>query len=135
MRIVTISRKRWLRGGKPGNKRITSEDLEKLNSQLYDPTTKTMCCLGFVARAAGYKASEIEGYASPESLCLGEKKENVKYLFLPLVSIGLGKVVDNSKICRTMMSVNDELRLKARDRESQLKRLARKIGIQFKFVA
>ena len=142
MKVINISRKRWLRGGNAGTalpKYDTvygeRERIEE-NAYLYSAANKCMCCLGFVCREARLKVDDISNVGSPGSLY--KDYATVPELLKPLVNkniSGFSSSLGDSKLCAAMIRVNDDVDITAKVRETKLKKLARKAGMIFKFVA
>ena len=78
---VTIDRSRWLRG--EGSH----------SSSLLRGSDGKMCCLGFVALAAGHSKEEIKGRQAPESMMRA--------------GIDVGFIDPLGPVCHNLMVVND----------------------------
>lgn len=124
-KTVTISRSRW---AIPGNiKKFNKEKAKKAQVgpawappatvQLYDSTSKMMCCLGFVCRAEGLKVSQIEDLGLPSDV---SEYEPPAWL---------------ATIEERAAAINDDEKLGNAKREAKLKKLfADKTPIRLKFV-
>lgn len=109
---VTIKRKYWLRNN---NQKLDIDDD-------YDSGLRIgskQCCLGFIARAHGYKARELENYAYPCNL------DNWEDRFL----VGLDRSTQ-----RTLASINDSFKSNDAQKEKQIKRILRDVGYKVVFV-
>jgi len=115
MMEVTIERSKWLRG-------------EADDSYLLRPSDNKMCCLGFVALAFGYTASDIELLYTPADLANGE-------ILMPwLVKINPEHHPRDTSLCNAIIEVNDNTVSPNKDRESILTELFKTANIDIKFV-
>jgi hypothetical protein len=108
---LKIKRKRWLRG-------VGSDD-----AYLYRSEDRKMCCLGFYARALGYPVNKIRDIQDPENC---DDKEDMDSL--------LNEYGYNNSICQNLIHVNDSPSFGDSDREVQIKKLFKKIGVDVTFV-
>lgn len=112
MKVITINRKRWLRGTGDGFLRNGSGK---------------QCCLGFVCRDFGMKARDIFDHALPDDVDEYQKK-------LPEWLWTSGSNTD----CGKAAEINDSLignKVKSeRDRESKIKEIFARNGLRAKFV-
>lgn len=115
---VTVDRRRWLRG----------ED--SVASSLFDDVNKKMCCLGFATRACGCSIDKIRNQASPACVVFdytNTKERLARFLTAKNES-------ENSGTTGRMMEINDATDISDAEREDLLKRLGKKLNIQFTFV-
>src|SRR5258707_2993915 len=119
---VTVRRRQWLRA--------TSKNEGKLYSFLLQPRSNgnKMCCLGFACRAAGLKAYQIRGETVPDGLF--EERADFPVSLQKLINRDTG----NSRTCCALMAANDNHDIGARTREARVKKLGKKVGINFRFV-
>ncbi len=103
---VVIKRRQWFRGRGPENSRLRTLDGK-------------MCCLGFDAKALGFKNEDIDMKTTPDSV----------NGYVP----GLARSGHNTRICASMMDVNDDDMLTDNQREAKLIKLAKRIGRVFVF--
>lgn len=111
----TVRRKNWLRGN--------TDTSTLLND------TGSMCCLGFLGRACGIKQKDLLFRDTPASCAdiaesypksiVKKKKDKTWYV--------------NSDICFQIMNINDKDKLSLSERESKLKTLFKKAGIEVTF--
>jgi hypothetical protein len=118
---VTVKRSRWYRGQGGSDSALLREDDRK------------MCCLGFVCRAARLPAKDIRGRGSPAEVYTEQNHLPNSLLALVDTSSGVYSVVDSID-CHKMMRINDSTDFTSRKRESELKKLGKKVGIAFTFV-
>ena len=128
---LVINRKQWLHGTKYAG--VAGVNASLLHtSWLRASSDKKQCCLGFLARAEGFLANEIEEKVSPQDLDS----------FLVLKSKYLSKLVDtngykettDNLLCEKLMQTNDKPGVKLSVREGRIKKLMREIGVAVKFV-
>ena len=110
---LVVKRSKWLRGAGPNG-----------DSYLLHPTNRRMCCLGFLARAVGYKPCEIKGTHTPAYV-----KDPSKF---PAAIVSGDD--DNTLLCDDMMDTNDSATLNDTQREYKLTRLFKKADIAITFV-
>lgn len=111
-KVFTVVRKRWYRGTTSGSKLRRSGD-------------KKQCCLGFYAISCGMQPKHITDVCSPAGI-------SNSLPVLPGVSVvGSGHI--NTIICEKMMLINDDDKIPDLIRESELRRLFRRIGVTVKF--
>lgn len=108
---VEIDRKRWYRG--------KGDDLGMLRLR-----NGKQCCLGFAARVLGCRAKEILNKFMPEYL----DRE------LTGLSKSVDGYIDNTEFSNSAAKANDDETITDKQRERQLKTLARKAGFDFQFV-
>lgn len=121
----TVYRDRWLRGnGKAGNTKMEVED-----SSLYDPTTKTMCCLGFLCRTAGILVEDLKGVAVPGSVD-AKILNSSRY---PATLNNNKKGYFNEEVLEELVSINDDTLIRDRTRERELTALFAQAGITVTF--
>jgi hypothetical protein len=119
MKNLTINRKRWGTG---------SEGKALLNVE-----SNKMCCLGFVCRAAGFKANEIRGESMPSEICNFDKLSTRASRLLPFINV---QRRNDRSITHQLASVNDsETTYKnPAKREARITALMAKLGIRVNFV-
>ncbi len=110
-KTVTIKRSKWLRG--------TGEGC------LLDDKGK-MCCLGFLAREAGFSSDEILNKQQPQELSRCILNLSV------ILSEGMDALIETN-ICVVLMSNNDDRGIGEAAREEGIKEWGQKIGVDFKF--
>ncbi len=108
---VVVKRSKWLKG-----------DVEE--SVLLNEKGK-MCCLGFLAREAGFTPKQIRKVCQPDDL-----NKQIIGLTKP---IGFDQLW-GTRTCFALMSANDSGILTDQAREKKIKSLGKKIGVTFKFV-
>lgn len=121
MREFIIDRSKWKAGGFHTKNEIGIGPTCLLNESGY------MCCLGQISRQLGWPIYMIKNYASPSDAycCIKDTKVNKKIL--------LNKE-DDSEFAIEAMKINDDSKLSNRQRESKLKSLGKKFGLDIKFV-
>lgn len=107
---LLIDRKWWVRG--PGD-----------DSYLRSPTTKRMCCLGFLGRACGYKAASITDIGFPSQVV------NTTQWTKGVIN----RKGNDTYWTQRAVSINDNERFSDQVRESKLKKHFKKIGIRLSF--
>lgn len=105
---VTVKLKTWLRG--------------RANSSLRTKS-RTMCCLGFWARAAGVPAKALTGCRTPVALV-------PSFLLKGLVTGEQARTM----VCDRMMRCNDDPDITDETRMRTLKELADELGVEMLFV-
>jgi hypothetical protein len=110
-----VERSKWLRGSPPG---VLMDDDEK------------MCCLGFYAKACGFKDEDIRNVPAPYSLVYQDKYEWKTKLLVSDPISGRG----SSEFCKDAINTNDVEGLSDSERESDLTDTFNKIGITLTFV-
>lgn len=113
---VVVKRKRWYRGRACGSKLLRSSD-------------NTMCCLGFACRQIGVPRSLILNVGSPGMIGLLTVSKRFR---IPGLTTKADKV--NTPTCRALMRRNDNVDIGDEQRESEITRLGKSIGLKFKFV-
>jgi hypothetical protein len=118
LHTVEVSRKRWLRGKTKG----------VLRNQ-----RGLQCCLGFVCRAAGWKARDLVDQGMPHSLYNRETKETVPDMLKGLI------VTDwwypaASDLADMLAEMNDDKDITDAQREARIIKHGKKAGINFVFV-
>jgi hypothetical protein len=117
VKILTISRKLWARGGEPKNTLYT----DLLN------TNGTMCCLGFAAKQlCGADYDDIRRKGQPRS---------VPRVFMEKLRWLLGvKPRSNSRDARALMVLNDKVSIDEKARENGIAAIFKKHGVRVRFV-
>jgi hypothetical protein len=116
MKQVTISRKRWCRGG-------------KTDASLKTPSGQS-CCLGFVARAYGLKTPEGSGQFSDLA-----DDQSVTCLPKSLRPTRLGSLYpySDTPLHDKLVNTNDDSVIKPAEREATIKTLLAQAGIKVIF--
>lgn len=122
---LVIKRRYWLRG---------SGEYSALKSG------NEYCCLGFFAKACGFKNKDIDRTCTPDEIYGNVETDestfkdfynnldpNFKFLINP-------KTQSDTKICLKLMEVNDKKYLSDEEREKKLTALFAKKGVEVKFV-
>lgn len=123
---VTVVRKNWSRGIRDESKPKHDQPV----NALLKPNTGMMCCMGFAAKEAGLTDRDIEyigairhlqyrGVSCPQSLLEFLKQDNGD---------------NRSSVASAIYGANDDLYCTDEDREDRLKRLGKRVGIDFTFV-
>jgi hypothetical protein len=115
---LIIKRARWLRGS-PGETRF---------SFLRHPDNDKQCCLGFYARQCGIATKAIRGIATPDNIWGDDERRKVQRLFLADTISSLNEITDD------LMAVNDDSNITAKKRESQIRKLFRKLKVRVRFI-
>lgn len=119
----TVRRSGWWRGQLESGLN-TSSLLRKQDNK--------MCCLGFLAQAAGCSDEELLEMSSPVELA-----RQKKILLTGLVHYDREDgIYDNSLTCKNIIATNDEERLPlgVDTREEELAKLFKKLGVEVEFV-
>lgn len=120
VRVLRIDRAIWHRG------------MGGAGSSLLTPMG-TQCCLGFYARALGYKKAEIVDIDSPETL-VGTWGEGGFDNLFPETVLDRGAATPlNTLWVTAAILTNDDSTISDRDREKELKAHFAKIGIKLVF--
>ena len=107
---VKVSRRRWWRGHGPG-----------FGKNYLRNTDGKMCCLGFACRVFGARSKDIVGQGMPRDV------DTDLFIGTPLGN-------DKQITLQQLAHINDEAQLTASERERELKRIGKTIGIDFTFV-
>lgn len=117
MKKVIVERSKWLRGeGEENSKLLRTEDGK-------------MCCLGFVCLAFGKTEDDIADSEAPSCL-IGKDRHSQIGDGTPLIAEDRhepGAIV-------SAMQINDSRYMDELDRELELKRLLRVVGVDLEFV-
>ena len=108
---VIVDRKRWWRGGGP--------------SRLRDSSSEMMCCVGFACLAAGMEEEKIVGKRVVHSKDFSDIPEELYGLVYD------GKV---SPSATELYRVNDNRDYSKRLRETLVKEIGQRVGLEFEFV-
>lgn len=118
---VIIDRKKWSRGNLSGNALLVNRAFRNdLMNVAPMPKIGRMCCLGFACLVLGATRKEISGETMPSTV----EKE------LP----GLNYRNGDTSFSKQASAINDNPDITDKEREKQLKKLARENGFIFKFV-
>ena len=117
---VEVDRRTWLRG--EGSR----------DSFLLRRSDGKMCCLGSVALALGYTQDQIRGYTTPSALTDVTKFVDTGFVFKESTEAGPAP----TQTCHDMMKDNDSQNPSYKDseREEDLTRFAKKLGIELVFI-
>lgn len=119
-----IVRKKWVRGqGSEESALLVENKISKHHNK--------MCCLGFLALAAGASRQDISGHLDPVLLAewSGEKP-----LVMDKLVTARHENYSHTSICYLLMRINDDVILSEEQREEQLTEQFAKIGVKVKFV-
>jgi hypothetical protein len=106
-----ISRKKWARGG--------------INGQSFLVNTQGgMCCLGFYGEACGVPEEKMLRVSFPNSIDIEEQDK-----FVGLIDEAGGA----NGLCRKLMKANDDKDTTDEHKESEIKRLFKKIDVEVVF--
>lgn len=114
---LTIKRSKWYRGN------------GEVESMLLNENGK-MCCLGFLAIKCNLKKKEIRWQPSPIDV-FRDGAQFTSNTFAKLIDEGK---YFNSPISVQLMSANDDAYIKGSKRESLIKKLMGKIGVDVRFI-
>ena len=125
---LRINRKRWLRGGKDGRGREATPLLRDKEGR--------QCCLGFYARALGYKPAGLIHKRDPKDLEVLHKPDPKS-----LEWDGLSWLVEdsiyygwwNTSACTNLMKLNDAPTLDEGERERRIAEKFAEQGIEVEF--
>jgi len=130
MKLV-IKRNKWVNGSNEDDPRGSAE---LLNSE------GNMCCLGFFAKACGFKSKEIKNMCTPGSLYndrtysdqaeRGFLKKIEKTPFKELLT----KDGRNSRLANSLIDINDSSTMKNETREKKITEKLTKIGVKVTFL-
>lgn len=125
----TVYRDRWLRGLKAGSSK--SINLDDNESALYHSPTKTMCCLGFLARTAGLKVEDIKDCPTPNSVHSGIMAESR----FPRILWGedTKRIDRDTYLCKKIAGINDNESLSDKEREEFLVKEFKEAGVKVTF--
>jgi len=118
MKEYTIDRSKWVCGGKKYSKKLGMPQL--LNAQ------GRMCCLGQICKAEGISDDKLEDYVDPGNLNLFGGAN-------PPIWMLDDDSLDDSRLAKKMMRVNDDCMINQPQREKKLKELAATAGVRLKF--
>lgn len=125
MKLV-IDRKRWKRGGKDG---IDAHDPTCLLTE-----SGQMCCLGFLARARGYKCSEIRLEGDLESLIDTSERRSIDRACEAFPTLIKPNGSANNLHSKLIGANDDEApAMRGKPREEKLKKLFAEAGIDVVF--
>ena len=117
MKILTIQRSRWRRGGPVRNLELGPTTLRNAQNGL-------MCCLGFDALACGYTEAQIQGLGDPSEVA-------ARHVCLPgyenRAHIGFFDI-ENSPIVEEAIDINDNPHLSDDKREAKLIPVLKQLG-------
>lgn len=116
---VVVDREKWIHG--EGD----------FDSYLLRERDGHLCCLGFACLAAGLTTDQIKDQHAPHSI--PDLVESKLPLLLQPTTIPEFYKKTNSKVCNSMVNLNDKKDVKAAYRERRLRELGRKVGIEFSF--
>ena len=113
---VIVDRTKWLRGeGDIHSKLLTIDN--------------KMCCLGFAAISAGISRDMITGRTSPAVVAKFFSKE------FPLKMLVYDTPIpSNNPICKALMCANDNENILDEEREKEIIKLGKEVGIEFEFI-
>lgn len=116
-KTYVIDRSTWVCGGYLYEDALGPSELLNFNGN--------MCCVGQICRQAGIPEKELLGKASPRLLRSGVKA--------PAELISSDPIVRNSDIAIKMMTIDADPALPQRDREKQLKEVAKELNWKLTF--
>lgn len=125
----TIDRKKWVNGS---HRTRTRGEAALLNEKGY------MCCLGIYENSLGVTKKELLGLEGPGELVRahgelwdmeGDQPDN----WLLMSFNGMTPPWYSSDIADTLMSINDDITMTAKEREKQIKRIFREHGVKVTF--
>ena len=122
---------------------------KRSSKALYDATNHKYCCLGFYSKACGFENKELNNEGTPEELvgnflsdyrydnhCDSDKLSDIKDLpskFQKILKLLGRDTHSNSKICRKLMSANDNPKISDKIREKRISGLFKKIGVAVEY--
>jgi hypothetical protein len=118
VKSFTVDRSKWYRGQGHSASSLLQED-------------GSMCCLGFYAEACGVDRQYLLGKKSPANI---DDVVNVPWKTILLMELGGVQGRGNSDRCMDLMDINDSKSIYDDVRESGLKELFLKIGIEVVFI-
>lgn len=143
---LVIKRKKWVNGSNNSdallNKELKETDWAGASELLNDKGN--MCCLGFLGKACGIPKSSLlnecvpfEAIRSLDNLGNMNKKTQDKLLKkideTPFRKL-LNKKLTHTKVCNSLIKVNDSTKITNAKREEKIAHHMKKIGVQVKFV-
>lgn len=99
-----------------------------MNGKLRQHGTGKMCCLGFEMLRRGFTPKEITEKAMPYDVASEPLKGLVRR------DKELRRGVANTAVCGSLAAINDNPDVEARERETTIRRLFKKIGVRVKFI-
>jgi hypothetical protein len=123
MKILTIIRRKWARGGKHGSSALLNDK-------------GAMCCLGFYAKKLGASNQTLMTEAPHclvESLHDSVKQATWRKRFRGLVKKKDGTYLA-THLATDLMTENDSVDVPDRERESNIAKMFLKLGVRVKFV-
>lgn len=125
---VTVVRSKW------GNAATNGSGLHAHKSQLFNPASGLMCCLGFACIAAGLTRKQISDVGGPATLIRNKSIQLPSELDKLINASLVSDAVENSTVCRSLMIANDSSNMLPEERESTIAALGKDAGINFTFV-
>lgn len=120
VKTLRVDRAIWYRGrGGAGSALLTPEGEQ--------------CCLGFFARALGYKKKEIDGFSSPEGMPIGLGWPTPNLFPYSVLHMTSDYYKANSEWTTAAIRINDNPLIYERERERALRAHFKKIGIKLVF--
>lgn len=121
MKVLTIERAKWRRGGD------TPEKVAEFGETVLLNDSGLMCCLGFDAHACGIPKKNLLGVGNPSDLAAEDLvRHGSRYAQMRLVR-RVDRWVDNGAVLRAIKA-NDSRRLSERQREARIRRELKSLG-------
>lgn len=126
MKLI-IDRKKWVNGSNRSSKSFGTSML--LNGK------NKMCCLGFLGQACGLDDADMLGVGTPAGIS-DDKVSLVKgTYFRKLFTVEKNtRHKFQTNVCYDLVNTNDDNNISNKERESKLKVLFKKIGVNVSFV-